>query len=67
MSVDDSNRLGTRQEVADFLGVPKRTLDQWAARARGPRFIKVGKHARYRWSDVEAWLEANASTPRPAA
>lgn len=42
--------------VADWLGVPVRTLDQWAYRGNGPRFAKIGKHRRYRIADVEQWL-----------
>lgn len=49
-------RLATRAEVADYLDVPAATLAQWAYRATGPRYIKVGRHTRYRWADVESWL-----------
>lgn len=49
--------LGTSQEVAEFLGIPVRTLDQWAYTGTGPRFSKVGRYRRYRWSDVENWLD----------
>lgn len=49
-------RLASREEVAEFLGVPTATLRQWAHRGKGPRYTLVGRHARYRWSDVEKWL-----------
>lgn len=52
-----SDQLATSVEVAQYLQKPKATLDQWAYRGIGPRFIKVGNARRYRWRDVEAWLE----------
>jgi predicted site-specific integrase-resolvase len=45
--------------VADRLLVPEQTLAQWRYLGKGPAFIKVGRHVRYRDEDVEAWLEAN--------
>jgi excisionase family DNA binding protein len=52
-------RLLTRQEVADRLGVPVKTVATWAYTGVGPRYIRVGKHARYRSADVEAWCRKN--------
>lgn len=51
----------TRAEAAEFLGVPVRTLGQWAYLGTGPSYFRLGGggHARYRRSDVEAFLEAN--------
>lgn len=48
------------EEVADILGVPVRTLYSWRYRTEltGPRAIRVGRHLRYRPSDVDAWLDA---------
>jgi excisionase family DNA binding protein len=58
--------LLTPQEVADLLRVPVVTLQTWRAHRRGPRGHRVGRHIRYRRSDVERWLEEQAD-PRPAA
>ncbi|MBC2904934.1 helix-turn-helix transcriptional regulator [Streptomyces cupreus] len=52
-----NNPLGTPDEVSTFLGVPTTTLAQWRYLHRGPRSIKVGRHIRYRWADVERWLD----------
>ena len=52
-----TGQLLTREEVADYLGVPRRTLDSWAYRGGGPPFFKVGRHTRYRIEEVGAWLE----------
>ncbi|MDO0914620.1 helix-turn-helix domain-containing protein [Streptomyces sp. DT2A-34] len=48
--------LATPDEVADYLKIPKRTLDQWRYLGIGPKSVRVGRHCRYRWADVERWL-----------
>jgi excisionase family DNA binding protein len=58
----DIRPLASSTDVAEYLGVPARTLDQWAYRGLGPRFAKVGRHRRYRWSDVEKWFDEQART-----
>jgi hypothetical protein len=55
--------LATPKEVADYLGggereVTEATLKSWRYKRTGPRWIPVGKHVRYDWDDVEAWLDA---------
>lgn len=45
----------TRQEVADRLRVPVKTLAEWASKGTGPRYAKIGRHVRYRLSDVTKW------------
>ena len=53
-------RLMDQRDLANYLG--KSTA--WCERARwageGPRFIKLGRHVRYRADDVLAWIDANA-------
>lgn len=53
------------QAVADALDIPVQTLYVWRTKGAGPRGIKVGRHLRYRRSDVEAWLDAQTDD-RPA-
>jgi excisionase family DNA binding protein len=48
-------RLLTIQEVADLLNVPVATIYGWNSRGTGPKYHKLGRHARYRPSDVVAW------------
>lgn len=49
--------------IAELLGTTPQNLAQMRYRGTGPRFIKLGHRAvRYRWSDVEAWIEANTLT-----
>ena len=49
-------RLVDTPWVAAFLGVPARTLDQWAHLGTGPAYVRVGRHRRYRQEDVESWV-----------
>lgn len=60
--------LWTIDDLADYLGVPKKTVLQWrwrdkAGRNKGrpsecPPAIKVGGHVRFRPEDVLAWVES---------
>ena len=59
--------LLTPQELANFLGIPVKTIYQWRTLSRGPRGIRVGKHLRYRRADVETWLDAQADTSQVPA
>ncbi len=66
-SADDRSRvIDLREEVlsvdevAQRLGVPKTTLYGWRYKGKGPRSHRVGRHLRYRWSDVLEWLDGLA-------
>ncbi|WP_307652656.1 AlpA family transcriptional regulator [Streptomyces sp. DSM 42143] len=49
--------LASPSDVAAYLGVPVKTLYQWKYRGTGPAPLKVGRHLRYRWRDVDTWLD----------
>lgn len=53
--------------LAEYLGVPLATVYAMNSKGTGPRRIRVGKHIRYRRSDVEAWLNTQAIEPEPVA
>ena len=53
-----SDDVITIEELARRLDIPKTTLYGWRYKGKGPRSHRVGKHLRYRWSDVLAWLDA---------
>ncbi|WP_374215326.1 helix-turn-helix transcriptional regulator [Streptomyces sp. NEAU-Y11] len=59
--------LASAQEVADYLGVPIKTLYGWKQKGTGPRLMKVGKHLKARWSDVETWLDQQSQDKGAAA
>jgi hypothetical protein len=46
-------------EVAPVLHTTLQGLAQMRYRGTGPKFIKVGQKVLYRWSDVNAYLDAN--------
>lgn len=45
----------SRRELADRYGLPIKTLAQWASKRTGPRYARMGRHVRYRLSDVIDW------------
>lgn len=53
--------LMTTAELAAYLKLPKRTLENWRYRSSGqagPPFKRLGLHVRYVRADVDAWLAA---------
>lgn len=50
--------LATPQEVADYLKIKEQTLRMWASKGRGPVYVMVEGVRRYRWVDIEAYIEA---------
>ena len=54
-------------QLADWLGVPVRSIYSWLHEGTAPRSHKIGRHRRFRREDVEAWLEERADEPAPAA
>jgi len=55
-------KLLNQADLAGYLG----KSEAWCERARwageGPKFVKLGRHVRYRADDVLAWIEGNART-----
>lgn len=58
------SELLSQQALAERLGVPLGTLTDWRYRNKGPAFVRIGKHIRYRTTDVEAWLDAQTVTTK---
>lgn len=46
------------EDLAEREGVPLQTVYDWNKTGRGPRYMRIGRHARYRLSDVIAWEES---------
>lgn len=57
--------LATRKELAEYLGKSVQTLAIWAMQGKGPKYFKVNGTCRYRWSDVDAWINAQATGGSP--
>jgi hypothetical protein len=49
-------QLATTEQVADYLQLPPKTLAEWRSQGIGPKYSKIGKHVRYDWADVHAWV-----------
>jgi predicted DNA-binding transcriptional regulator AlpA len=48
--------LATREEVAGYLGITTKALDQWRRQGKGPKAYSIGRAVRYRWDEVEQWV-----------
>jgi len=57
---DTKRPLASIDEVSQYLGIPIATIYGWRLRGLGPPAAKVGRHLRFRWSDVEAWVDHKA-------
>ena len=58
--METTQRLLSREEAADFLGVSKGTLEIWACTKRyNLPFTKIGRLAKYRMSDLEDFINNN--------
>jgi excisionase family DNA binding protein len=49
--------LLTSSQVSQYLRVPASTLANWRYQGRGPAFVRLGGHVRYRASDVTEWID----------
>lgn len=56
-------------ELAEYLGVPIRTIYDWRQTGNGPRGTRVGRQLKFAVSDVMAWIDCQreATTGRDAA
>jgi excisionase family DNA binding protein len=58
-------------ELADYLGLPVATIDDWRVNGAGPVAHRIGKHVKFALADVRAWLETRREAPpagsRPGA
>ena len=50
------NQLWSIDRLAEYLDVPSATIRDWVYKRSVP-FVKVGRHVRFKPSDVEEWLE----------
>lgn len=48
----------TPEQLSARYSVPLSSIYAWRTRRTGPRGIRVGKHLRYRLSDVITWEES---------
>ncbi|WP_228805849.1 helix-turn-helix transcriptional regulator [Nocardia higoensis] len=59
--MDERRNLATDAEFCEYAGLTRGQSAQLRYTGRGPKFIKVtGRQVRYRWGDIEAWIEARS-------
>ena len=63
--MDQLDHLLTAQDLAAYLEVPLTTLYAWRYRGEGPAGFRIGKHLRYRRSDVEQWIRERVGESQP--
>ena len=61
-AVAELDILLSPHQVQEWIGLSTKTLQKRRTDGTGPKFIKVGNSVRYRWSDVEKWLEAHSAS-----
>jgi len=47
----------TTKELAELIGVPVATLNNWRSIGRGPRSFRLGRAVKYLVADVADWIE----------
>jgi excisionase family DNA binding protein len=58
----------TPKQAAKYVGISEGALRLWRAEDKGPRYFRAGeKLVRYRKADLDSWIEARLSEPRPNA
>ncbi len=60
--MESLDKLLTVKDLADYLGVPVATIYAWRYHREGPPGFRVGRHVRYRWTDVEQWISDRLKT-----
>ena len=54
---DRIERLRSIKDLCLLLGIPKKTVYKWTSdRHSGIPYYKVGRHLRFRFSEIDSWL-----------
>lgn len=56
-SLGSREKMLSRADAASYLGVSISTLARWASNNEGPPYYVVGAKARYRYSDLDQFIE----------
>ena len=57
----------TPETLAEREGVPLKTVYAWNSAGTGPRYMKIGRHVRYKLADVIAWENEHYTENRGSA
>lgn len=55
-----TSHLLTTTDAAAALAIAPKTLRNWRSQGLGPPFIRLGGAIRYRETDLQAWVDAQA-------
>lgn len=55
------------QQLADWLGLPIKSVYRWNLHRTGPQPTRIGKHIRYSRKAIESWLAAREQDVEPPA
>lgn len=53
----------TDRELADHLGISRKTLQKWRSLGMGPTYLKLGSKVVYRIEDVNAYIQRSLRIP----
>lgn len=51
------------QRAAKILGIAKGTLAVWRYKGKGPVYLKIGSNVRYRFSDLQKFIDSKICKP----
>lgn len=54
--------LAKASEVAEYLKTTSNQLARLRFLGDGPAYVKLGRSVRYRWEDVDNWVNGNLQT-----
>ncbi|MBE3604327.1 helix-turn-helix domain-containing protein [bacterium] len=54
----EANQMMSGPKAAEFLGVSKKTIENWRQQGKGPRFVRLSRRAvRYRIADLLEFIQ----------
>lgn len=62
--MEHPERLLTVSELAEYLAVSKSTIYQWRYLRKGPPGFRIGRHVRYKRSDVDEWIDRHVEASK---
>jgi predicted DNA-binding transcriptional regulator AlpA len=62
--IDEGDRYLTTNEAAELLGKTTAALNSMRARREGPKHYKTGRGVRYLLSELVAWMDRYAISPK---
>lgn len=58
VTITDPDYLMTIENFIGWIGISRRTYNQWCQDGTAPKRLKLGRHVRIRWCDCLEWIES---------